>query len=153
MVLENLLWVFLIAASPIVELRGALPVAICVYDIPWYYALPICYAGNLLPVPFLLLFFGPAARFLSRVKVLGQIIEWVLRYTRRRGRIVERYERIGLMLFVAIPLPGTGAWAGSIVAFLLGLKFKHSILSITLGVFIAGIIVLALCLLGLIVVN
>ena len=151
--LDDLLWVFLIAASPIVELRGALPVAICIYDIPWYYALLICYAGNLLPVPFLLLFLDPVARFLSRVKIFGQIIEWVFRRTRQRGKIVERYERIGLVLLVAIPLPGTGAWTGSIAAFLFGLKFKYSILSITLGVLIAGIIVTALCLLGWIVAS
>jgi uncharacterized membrane protein len=148
MSLGHLLWAFLISASPIVELRLALPLAILEYHIPWYLAFLVCFLGNLLPVPFLLLFLDPITRLVSKIEPLERIINWVFKRTRRRGEIVERYERIGLVLLVAIPLPGTGAWTGSIVAFLLGLGIKSAFLSIVLGVFIAGVIVTALSLLG-----
>ena len=148
MSLEHLLWVFLISASPIIELRGALPIAICIYEIPWQLAFPVCLLGNLLPVPFLLRFLDPASRLLGKVKIFEKILEWIFARTRRRGRIVEQYERIGLVLFVAIPFIGTGAWTGSILAFLLGLKFKHAFLSILLGVLIAGVIITIGSLLG-----
>jgi uncharacterized membrane protein len=75
-------------------------------------------------------------------------LKWLFEHTRKRGKLVERYERIGLALFVAIPLPITGAWTGSLLAVLLGLKFKYAMLSIFVGVLIAGIIVTSLSLLG-----
>ena len=148
MTLGHFLWTFIISAAPIVELRGSLPLALLEYDIPWYYALPVCYAGNLLPVPFLLLLLDPIARLAKKIRPLEILIDWVFARTRRQGRLVERYERIGLVLVVAIPLPGTGAWTGSILSFLLGLEFKSSLISITTGVLIAGVIVTALTLLG-----
>jgi len=144
----DLLWVFFISALPIVELRLAIPLAINEYDIAWYVAFPVCFIGNIIPVPFLLLFLDPVARLASRVGPINTFLDWVFKRTRRQGRLVERYERIGLLLFVAIPLPGTGAWTGSILAFLLGLKLKSSFISIIAGVFIAGVIVTALSLLG-----
>ncbi len=148
MSLENLLYVFLIAASPVVELRAALPLAINLLHIPWPLAFLVAFTGNMLPVPFLLLFLDPLTKALSRIKVFERMLGWIFKRTRQRGRIIERYETIGLVLFVAIPLPGTGVWTASIAAFLLGLSFKRSFLSILLGVFIAGVIVTALCLLG-----
>lgn len=165
MTLPQFLWMLAISALPIVELRGALPLALLEHEawhvgfsaptvlleheIAWYYALPVCIFGNLLPVPFLLRYLDPLARLLSRVGILGRLIEWVFAKTRRRGRLVEKYERIGLILIVAIPLPGTGAWTGVLVAFLLGLDFWKSLISITIGVLIAGVIVTVLTLLGL----
>jgi len=140
--------IFLIAASPVVELRLALPLAILAYQIPWPIAFLVSFLGNLLPVPFLLLFLNPLIRFLSRISIFERAINRLFERTRRRGAIINRYERIGLILLVAIPYPGTGAWTGSIVAFLFGLKFKSAFLSITLGVFIAGVIVTILSLLG-----
>ena len=137
----DILAVLGIAASPISELRGAIPIAIGVYNFPWYYAFPIAVIGNLLPVPFLLLLLNSVSRLLCRVRFLERFINWLFERTRRRGKIIERYERIGLALFVAIPLPITGAWTGSIAAVLLGLKFRYAFLSIVIGVLIAGIIV------------
>jgi uncharacterized membrane protein len=102
----------------------------------------------MLPVPILLLFFDSLAKLVSKVEVGRRLVNWVLERTRRHGKLIERYERIGLMLFVAIPLPFTGAWTGSIVAFLMGMKFRYSFLSILCGVLIAGVIVTCLCLLG-----
>jgi uncharacterized membrane protein len=148
MTLANFIEVFLIAASPIVELRGAIPIAILDLDISWHIAFLVAFAGNLLPVPFLLLFLGPVSRLLSKVKVFEIIINWIFRLSRRRGGIVERYGLIGLVLFVAIPLPVTGAWTGSIVAFLLGLSFWSAFPAIVLGVFIAGVIVTTLTVIG-----
>lgn len=148
MTLANFLEVFLIAAAPISELRGAIPVAILDLDISWPLAFLVAFAGNLLPVPFLLLFLGPVSRLLSKVKVFETIINWIFRLSRRRGGIVERYGLIGLVLFVAIPLPVTGAWTGSIVAFLLGMSFWRAFPCIVLGVIIAGVIVTTLTVIG-----
>jgi uncharacterized membrane protein len=140
--------VFFTAAAPISELRGAIPLGIVTHDISWPIVFLVAIAGNLLPVPFLLLFLEPLTRLFSKVELLEKIIRWFFERTRRRGRLIERYERIGLMLFVAIPLPITGAWTGSILAFLLGLSFWRAFISIALGVLIAGAIVTALTLIG-----
>lgn len=148
MSLAHLLKVFIISASPIAELRLALPLALYDYGMPWYLALPLSLLGNLLPVPFLLLLLEPLSRLAARVGFLERALNWVFRHTRRRGRLVEKYERLGLVLFVAVPLPGSGAWTGSILAFLLGLNFRTSFLCIALGVFVAGVVVTVLSLLG-----
>jgi uncharacterized membrane protein len=140
--------VLIIAALPIFELRGALPVAINLFHFPWYYALPLAIIGNILPVPVILLFLDAISRWLSKIGFFGRFLRWLFERTRKRGRVVERYERIGLALFVAIPLPVTGAWTGSLVAVLFGLKFRYAFLSIFIGVCIAGIIVTCLSLLG-----
>ncbi len=145
---EEILNVLLIAASPIVELRGAIPVAIFTFDFSWYYALLLAIIGNLFPVPFILLFLDAATRLLSKVALFRRILNWLFERTRRRGRIIERYKRIGLVLFVAIPLPVTGAWTGSLAAVLFGLNLRHAFLSIIIGVVIAGVIVTCLSLLG-----
>jgi uncharacterized membrane protein len=140
--------VVIIAILPIIELRGALPVAINVFNMPWYWAYCLAVIGNMLPVPILLLFFEALARIVSKVEIGRRLVNWVLERTRRHGKFIQRYERIGLMLFVAIPLPFTGAWTGSIAAFLMGMKFRYSFLSILCGVLISGAIVTCLCLLG-----
>lgn len=140
--------VFFIAALPVVELRGALPVAINVFGLSWYYALSLALLGNLLPVPFILLFLEAITKWLSRIDFCHRGLNWLFERTRRRGRIIERYKRIGLALFVAIPVPVTGAWTGSLAAVLFGLKFKHAFLAISVGVLVAGVIVTCLSLLG-----
>jgi uncharacterized membrane protein len=140
--------VIIVSALPIFELRGALPVAINLFHFPWYYALPLAIIGNLLPVPLILLFLDRVVRLLSKIGIFEKMFHWLFERTRRQGRIVERYERIGLTLLVAIPLPVTGAWTGSLVAVLFGLKFRNAFLSISIGVIIAGAIVTSLCLLG-----
>jgi len=140
--------VIIISTLPIVELRGAMPVAINVLHMPWYQALFLSFIGNMIPVPILLFFLETLAKLISRVEIGRRFINWIFQRTRKRTAVIEKYERIGLMLFVAIPLPFTGAWTGSIAAFLMGLKLKHSFLSITAGVIIAGLILTALSLLG-----
>jgi len=140
--------VVIISALPVAELRGALPVAINLFHMPWYWAFCLAIIGNLLPVPVLLLFLESLAKTISKLDIGKRLVNWVFEHTRRRGAVIEKYERIGLMLFVAIPLPLTGAWTGSVAAFLLGLKFNHAFFSIFCGVIIAGAIVTCLCLLG-----
>lgn len=140
--------VIIISALPIFELRGALPLAINLFGLPWYYAFLLAVTGNLLPVPFLLLFLNGFLRLLNRVSVLRPWLTRLSERTRQRGKIAEKYQRIGLMLFVAVPLPATGAWTGSLVAVLFGLSFRQSLLSIFAGIIIAGIIVTCLSLLG-----
>ena len=146
--LADILVVIGIAASPIAELRGAIPVAISVHDFPWYYAYLFSVIGNLLPVPFILLFLNAIIPLLSKIRFMNRLIQWFFAKTRRRGKILDRYERIGLALFVAIPLPITGAWTGSILAVLFGMKFKYAFLSILVGVLIAGVIVTCATVLG-----
>jgi len=136
------------AASPISELRGAIPWAILKHHYPWYYAFLLAITGNLLPVPFILLFLDTGSRFLSKISIFERMLHWLFKHTRQRGKIINRYERIGLILFVAIPLPVTGAWTGSLAAVLFGLKFKHAFLSIFIGILIAGAIVTCATLLG-----
>lgn len=140
--------VLIIATLPVFELRGALPVAINLFHLPWYHALPLAIVGNLLPVPFILLFLNAISRLMSKIDFFNRMLRWLFERTRKRGRVIERYERIGLALFVAVPLPVTGAWTASMVAVLFDLKFRHAFLSILIGVCIAGIIVTSLSLLG-----
>lgn len=146
--LSQVLAVLALAASPISELRGAIPVAIAGFYFPWYYAFPLAIIGNLLPVPLILLFFNAMSKAICKTETGERMLQWLLERTRRRGKLIEKYERIGLALFVAVPLPMTGAWTGSLAAVLLGLKFRHAFLSILVGIIIAGIIVTCATLLG-----
>lgn len=140
--------VFLTSMLPIVELRGALPLAINLFHIAWPKAFLIAVVGNMVPIPFILLLLEPIVKILSRIKFMNRFFSWLFERTRKKGKMVEKYEELGLMIFVAIPLPVTGGWTGALIAYLLGLEFKKAILFIGLGVFIAGVIVTTLCLLG-----
>ena len=119
--------VLIIATLPVFELRGALPVAINLFHFPWYYAFLLAIVGNLLPVPFILLFLNTVSELLNKVDCFKRISQRFFERIKKRGEVIERYERIGLVLFVAIPLPVTGAWTGSLAAALFGLKFKHAL--------------------------
>jgi uncharacterized membrane protein len=136
------------AVLPISELRGAIPIAISVYHFPWYYAYLFGVVGNLLPVPFILLLLDKIIPLLSRVSFLDKLMQRYFAWTKRRSKQIERYGWIGLALFVAIPLPVTGAWTGSILAVLLGMKFKSAFSAIFVGVIIAGIVVTCATVLG-----
>jgi uncharacterized membrane protein len=141
------------AALPISELRGAIPIAVGVYHFPWYYAYLFSVIGNLLPVPFILLLLNKITPLLSRVRFLDRLMQWYFKWNRNRSRSVERFGWLGLMLFVAIPLPVTGAWTGSILAVVLRLKFKYAFSAVFSGVIIAGIIVTCATVLGWSVAN
>ena len=135
---------FLISMIPIAELRGAIPVALTVYKLPIITTFIIAFCGNLLPVVFLLWFLEPFSKFLMKhSRLFNKFFNWL--FTRTRKKLFGRSEKYGkfiaLMSFVAIPLPWTGAWTGSVAAFIFGIPFKRAFPAIALGVFIAGMIV------------
>lgn len=136
--------VFLIAMIPIFELRGSIPIGIHKYQLPYWKVIPISIAGNMFPIFFILLFFDFITKICFKVPFLKKILEAIFARTRRKSEVIRKYEEIGLMLFVAIPLPVTGAWTGSLAAYLFGLKFWKSILFIFLGVLIAATVVTVL---------
>lgn len=130
-----------IASLPVSELRGAIPFAITVGDIPWAKAYWLAVVGNLLPVPLLLLGLEPVSRWLRRWPMWERFFSWLFARTRRRGKLVERYKAIGLTLFVSIPLPVTGAWTGCVAAFIFGIRPRLALPAVIAGVLIAGVIV------------
>jgi uncharacterized membrane protein len=140
--------VVIIAALPIFELRGAIPVAINLFKFPWYYAFLLAFIGNILPVPFILIFLERIVKVLSRFDIFRRFFDWLFTRTKRRTGSLQKYERIGLMVFVAVPLPLTGAWTGALLAVLVGMPFWRAFISITLGVLIAGVIITCLSILG-----
>jgi len=142
---------FLISMVPIVELRGGIPFGVSM-GIKWYYAVPICMIGNMLPVPFIFFF---ARKILERgadKKFIGKFFSWCLKKGHSGGEKLKAKAGKGmfwaLLLFVGIPLPGTGAWTGTLAASLLDLDFKKSILAVTLGVALAATIMTIASLLG-----
>jgi uncharacterized membrane protein len=139
--------VFILSIIPISELRGALLVGIPVYHMHWYIALPIAIAGNLLPIPFVFFFIDRVRRLFAKMGILGVWTEKFLARTARRTDSIQKYGKLGLAVFVAIPLPLTGAWTGIIAAYLLGMKFRDAFPAIIAGVIGAGIIVTVFCLL------
>lgn len=145
------LLIVLISAVPIAELRGGIPVGIGLFHVPWYTVFLLGILGNMLPVPFLLLFFRKLVDFSRKIPLANKLITPIVNHAQRNSAKILKYETIGLALFVGVPIPYTGAWTGSIVASLLGLDFKKSLLSIFAGVVIAGIIVTVLSLMGVLV--
>ena len=143
-IIPGWLTTILLASSPISELRGAIPVAIGVYGFSPEEAYILSVLGNLLPVAPLLLFLEPVSRRLMEYKPGRRFFTWL--FTRTRRRYIQDHESFGLLalaLFVAVPLPMTGAWTGCVVAFLLGFRFLQAFLAIAAGVLIAGAVVTA----------
>jgi len=132
--------VFLVSMLPIAELRGGIPLATG-WGIPWRQAYLLCVVGNFLPVIPIVLLMDPVAAFLRRFRVFDRMLDWLFERTRRRGRLVERYEALGLILFVSVPLPITGAWTGALAAFLFGVRPRYAIPAIACGILIAGVVV------------
>ncbi len=137
----------LISMMPFVELRLSLPLAIAYYGMDWHLALAIAVIGNVIPIPFIMLFLGKVERWLRKYRWWEKKMDKFFDYTRRRATsTIKRYEVIGLWLYVAIPLPVTGAWTGALIAYLFALDMKRSFCSITAGVLTAGLIMLFLTL-------
>jgi uncharacterized membrane protein len=134
----------IVAALPVSEVRGAIPLAIGVFGYPPLQAYLLSVFGNLLPVIPLLLFLGPVSDYLRRFAIGDKFFTWLFARTRRRCiRDHESFGLTALALFVAIPLPVTGAWTGCAVAFLLGFRFWPAFAAIAAGVLVAGVIVTA----------
>lgn len=130
---------FLISLMPVLEIRGGM-IAARLLELPFWKAFFICYAGNMLPIPFIILFIRKIFEFLRRFKFFEKIISKLENKTERNKEKVLRYESWGLLLFVAVPLPGTGGWTGALMAALLDIRLKKSLPIIALGVLIAGFI-------------
>lgn len=138
------LMTMIVAALPISEVRGAIPLAIGVYGFPPLQAYLLSVIGNLLPVIPLLLFLGPVSDFLRRFSLGDRFFSWL--FARTRSKYIKDHENFGLTalaIFVAIPLPMTGAWTGCAIAFLLGFRFWPAFAAIAAGVLIAGVVVTA----------
>jgi putative small multidrug export related protein len=140
--LNKMFGIFLISMLPVVELRGAIPVGAAI-GLPWYLNMIVSIVGNLLPVPFILLFSVKAFEFMKKHNILVKFIEKIENRAKKRSEGLATGEFIGLMLFVAIPFPGTGAWTGALIAALLQFERKRSFIYITLGVLIAATIMTA----------
>ena len=131
-----------VAAMPVSELRGAIPLAIVYYQMPPVLAYLLGVAGNLLPIVPLLLLLERLVSLLSRWAIFERFFEWLFARTRRRfSAAVQRLGALTLVLIVAIPLPMTGAWTGCLVAVLFGIPFRQAVGLIALGVLLAGLIV------------
>ena len=141
-------WVTLIiSALPIAELRGSIPVALMMGLSPakafWLSILGNC--AIIVPTLFLL---EPISNALMRFKPWKRFFDWLFERTKAKGDLIQKYEAIGLMLFVAVPLPMTGAWSGCIAASIFRIKFRYAFPAIVAGVLLAGVIVLSVCLFG-----
>lgn len=135
----NYLYVFLISMLPIVELRGAIPVATALGLDP-IVSYIISIIGNILPVPFILLFITPFCNMLKRTKMFRWFPEWLEKKVEKNEAQVTKYKNLGLLIFVAIPLPGTGAWTGALIAAFIGYRFRDAFFAISGGVLSAGVI-------------
>ena len=143
-ILPAWLVVLLAAALPVSELRGAIPLAIGVYGYDPWQAYLLSVLGNLMPVVPLLLFLGPVSDWLRRFTFWDKFFTWLFSRTRRKYiREHESFSLTALALFVAVPLPVTGAWTGCAIAFLVGFRFWPAFVAISAGVLLAGVIVTA----------
>jgi len=141
---------FLIAALPISELRGALPLGYTVYNLSFLSSFFWAFLGNVVSVAVVLAILEPVSQYLSRhFLIFKRFFEWLFARTRKKNsRKFERWGSLALIAFVAIPLPVTGGWTGAVAAFVFGIPYKKSLPLIALGIFIAGIIVGLLTLAG-----
>ncbi len=166
--IPDIIQVIILAMFPIGELRAALPYAMFILDMPWFEALPICVVANLVPVPFVIWFLRPIFEWLKKTKLFrGLVIRLETRAKKKAEKANEKEQKDpnkkkqkkqalsfwALYMFVAIPLPGTGAWTGALVAAVMGMRLKHSFPAIAFGVLTAGVIMLLLSALGLWALN
>jgi len=139
--------VIIVSALPISELRGAIPLALS-FGMPLARAFWLSVLGNCIIIAPALFLFEPVTRALRKFKICSRFFTWVFQRTKRNSNAIQKYEALGLAIFVAIPLPMTGAWSGVIAASLFKIRFRYAFLAIAAGVICAGLIVSALCALG-----
>lgn len=139
--------VIIVSALPVSELRGAIPLALS-FGMPLARAFWLSVLGNCIIIAPALFLFEPGTRALRKFKICSRFFNWVFQRTKRNSNAIQKYEALGLAIFVAIPLPMTGAWSGVIAASLFKIRFRYAFLAIAAGVICAGLIVSALCALG-----
>jgi len=135
---KNIL-VFVVSLFPLIESRGGL-IAAALLDVPFTKAFVLCFLGNILPIPFILLLIEKIFELLKKWKKAKKIIDKLEKKTLSKSDQIHKYGYWGLLLFVGIPIPGTGAWTGALLAVLLHLDKKKSFVALSLGVILAGII-------------
>ncbi len=135
--------VFIVSLLPLVELRGSIPVA-ALLDVQWQWGYIISCIGNIIPTPFILLFIRPAFTYLKKTKLFANLIHKIEKKSMAKSGKIKKYEAFGLFLFVAIPMPGTGAWTGALIAAMLDLRLKYALPAIVAGVLVAGFIMTVL---------
>ena len=140
---NDYLTVFIISMFPIVELRGAIPVGVGL-GMNWPVVYLLSVIGNMIPVPFIILFIRPIIEFLLRTKYFSGIALKIKERTMNKSDRVTKYKKLGLLIFVAIPFPGTGAWTGAMLAGFMNMRLKDSVPMILLGVLIAGILMMGI---------
>ena len=135
------LCVFFCSMIPIIELRGAIPMG-AAFGLPWWQSYALSVLGNMLPVPFILLFIKGMIGWMSRSKIgfFNKVANFLLRKVEKKRDQIEKYSFWGVALFVGVPLPVTGAWTGSLVAAMIDMKFWKALVSCLIGVMIAGVI-------------
>ena len=134
--LPNQLIVFIVSMIPLIELRGGL-IAAALLGMPITEGILYCLAGNIVPVPFILLFITPIFAWLRKTKLFRPLVEKLEAKSMSKSDRIQKYEFWGLVLFVGIPLPGTGAWTGALIASLLNIKLKKAVPAIFLGLLLA----------------
>lgn len=137
----NLLKIAFLAALPITELRGAIPVGLNYYNLPVLPTFLFAVLGNIVPAWLLLMYLKPFSDYLRRWTIFDHFFSWLFRRTGKYEESYEKYGALFLLFFVAIPFPGTGVWAGSAAAFLFGIRFSYALSTMAAGVIIAGVIV------------
>jgi uncharacterized membrane protein len=130
---------FVISLFPVLEIRGGM-IASRLLDVDFIKAFVICYLGNMLPIPFILLFIKKIFSLMRKNKHLRKIVEKLEARSDKKKGTMEKYEEWGLLFFVAIPLPGTGGWTGALIAALMDMRIKKALPIIALGVLVAGLI-------------
>ena len=143
--LDALQMTFFTAMLPVLELRGAIPLGIAA-GLPVPLVVSAAIAGNLLPIPFILLLIRHIFHWLRKIPKIGHLIDRMEQRAHVKGRTVKKYRTFGLVLLVAIPLPGTGAWTGALVADVLDIRMRTALPAIALGVLIAAILMTAMTL-------
>lgn len=137
----SIIMTFLISMVPVLELRGAIPIGVA-HNLDYRIAIIVAIIGNLVPVPFIIIFIRRIFAWLRKKnKKLDSLVTKLESRAEKKSKVVEKYKAIGLMILVAIPLPGTGAWTGALVAAMLDMRLKDAFPAIAAGVVIAGIIV------------
>ncbi len=132
-------FVFLVSMLPLIELRGGVPIAYTL-KIPVVRANIICILGNILPIPFILLFIKAVFRFMKKHNIMKRFVEWLEDRAEKKSEGKKKGEFLFLLLFVGIPIPGTGAWTGALIASLFDFDIKKASLAIFLGVLLAALI-------------
>jgi len=134
--------VLIIGALPVVELRGAIPWALAATGLSWQEAILWSLLGNFIPIIPILLLLEPVSNLLRRSKFFDRFFNWIFERTRKKGKaVIEKYQAVGLAIFVGIPLPGTGVWTGAAAAFVFGIKFKYAFPAVFIGMLMAGVLV------------